>query len=263
MTKVTTIITSYNHQDYIEEAINSALWQFGDFEHEIIISDDGSSDETPLIAEKYEHRYPDIIKNISERRNYGISENMKRSIAEASGEYIDVIEGDDVWINPFKIDKQLKFLKKERNCHMCFSGCYFLSQDDCQCYEPRNQTDIEEKINGTDLVARRNPVITFSSCMFNASILKNIPKILYEINLSELALAFYFERFGYIGHINDKHILYRQHNKSAWSSLPVEEKHKTAIGIRKMCMRVCRDEHIESLRADIGNFNNLIAELSK
>ena len=63
--KITTMITTYNHEKYIKQAIESAIKQTGLFEHEILISDDGSTDATPLIIQEYAEKYPYLIKNIS------------------------------------------------------------------------------------------------------------------------------------------------------------------------------------------------------
>lgn len=91
--KVSTIITTYNHKKFIREAIESSINQVGNFEHEIIIYDDGSTDNAPSIIREYEKKYPNLIINISETCNVGISQNMKRAFARTTGKYVAVLEG--------------------------------------------------------------------------------------------------------------------------------------------------------------------------
>ncbi|MFQ6760358.1 MAG: glycosyltransferase family 2 protein [Alphaproteobacteria bacterium] len=74
---VTTIITTYNHEKYIEQAIDSALQQQGKFIHEIIISDDGSADSTPQIVANLTNCYPLQIQNLSTSQNVGISKKYE------------------------------------------------------------------------------------------------------------------------------------------------------------------------------------------
>ena len=79
---VTTIILSYNQEKYIKHAIDSALSQKGEFVQEIIISDDGSTDQTPSIIQEYCKKHPLVIRSIGTHENIGISQNFKRSIAQ-------------------------------------------------------------------------------------------------------------------------------------------------------------------------------------
>ena len=118
---VTTIIVSYNHERYIADAIESALSQQGDFEHEILVSDDGSTDATREIVREYARRHPSVIRDISGSENLGISANYRKCIAEAKGDFIAVLEGDDRWAVSDKLKKQLDFLLANTDCHMVFS----------------------------------------------------------------------------------------------------------------------------------------------
>ncbi|MBR3627775.1 MAG: glycosyltransferase family 2 protein, partial [Elusimicrobia bacterium] len=118
---ITTIIISYNHEKYIEKAIESAVQQQGYFIHEILISDDFSSDNTQQIINKYEKKYPKLIKNIPNKKTLGISNNMKKCFELANGKYIAILEGDDYWTDNRKLEKQMNFLEQNKDCSMCFS----------------------------------------------------------------------------------------------------------------------------------------------
>ncbi|WP_165571228.1 rhamnan synthesis F family protein, partial [Paracoccus nototheniae] len=88
---VSTAILSYNHQEFIVEAIESALEQRGDYTHEILLADDGSSDGTARIMARYAARYPDRIRNISTGGNLGVSANYQHCFREAAGNHVAIL----------------------------------------------------------------------------------------------------------------------------------------------------------------------------
>ncbi|MBQ0033269.1 MAG: glycosyltransferase, partial [bacterium] len=120
-TLVTTMVTTYNHAPYLRMALDNAVCQFGMFKSEILISDDGSTDGTRDIVSEYAERFPDLVRDISSNCNLGISANMKKCFEKASGKYIAVLEGDDYWVNPYKLKKQVAFLEANPDCSMVFS----------------------------------------------------------------------------------------------------------------------------------------------
>ena len=103
--KVSICCITYNHEDYIADAIESFLMQETDFKYEILIHDDASTDKTADIIRSYELKYPEIIKPIYQTVNQ-YSKNTKILptflYPKAKGKYIALCEGDDYWIDPLK-----------------------------------------------------------------------------------------------------------------------------------------------------------------
>lgn len=266
---VSIIVTTYNHQDYIAEALNSALIQQGNFEKEILVSDDLSEDATRDVLKQFTARYTEI-KDISGDCHEGISGNMRKCISMARGKYIAFLEGDDLWINPFKIESQIQFMRSNPMCKMCFTDSYFLRQDDFLVSEPDNQQELDDKLTGDIIIERNNPVITFSSTLFSAPVLKSLPELFYSIPLSEFALALYCDNFDSIGHINTKSVLYRQHATSAWSSLSTKNKLLSGIRARELAKKICRpqyipllDKSIEERRVELSNLQDCNIDMNK
>ena len=85
-------IPSYNSQEYMEKAINSAL--IGGDDIEILVVDDGSSDNTLDIALKYEKKYPGIVRAIH-KENGGHGSAVNTGLANATGLYFKVLDSDD------------------------------------------------------------------------------------------------------------------------------------------------------------------------
>ncbi|MFN3921897.1 MAG: glycosyltransferase family 2 protein, partial [Caldimicrobium sp.] len=109
---ISIISPTYNHERYIEECIESVLCQ--SYENwEMIIVDDASTDKTPEIVQKYVNK-DSRIKLIRHNENYGslyLDKTYNEALSLAKGEWIAILEGDDVWL-PYKLEKQVEILNK-------------------------------------------------------------------------------------------------------------------------------------------------------
>ncbi len=108
---VSVFMTTYYHEKYVAQAIESVLAQKVDFPIQIVISDDASQDGTQKIIRAYAEKYPFIKININET-NIGLSANMFLAKSLCDGTYISDLSGDDYWIDEYKLQKQVDFLRK-------------------------------------------------------------------------------------------------------------------------------------------------------
>jgi glycosyltransferase involved in cell wall biosynthesis len=116
--KVTVVVCTYNHQAFICETIDSILAQsYSNLE--IIITDDGSTDDTPRLLQEYAQRLPNKIKIVLSTMNTGIPANFNRGLAQRTGELVVCMDGDDLLL-PRKIEQQVAFLQQ----HPEVTGCY-------------------------------------------------------------------------------------------------------------------------------------------
>lgn len=115
---------TYNHERYIVQAIESFLKQQTNFEYEIIIGEDCSTDRTREIVRKLKKIFPTIIKVITSENNVGAKQNFTRIQKVAKGKYIALCEGDDYWIDPFKLQKQVDFMESHSEYIMCGHSVY-------------------------------------------------------------------------------------------------------------------------------------------
>lgn len=119
---------TYNHKDYIRDALDGFVNQKTSFPYVAIVHDDASTDGTAEIIQEYAKRYPDIIKPIYETENQyskhdGSLGRIVNGAAEATGaSYIALCEGDDYWIDLLKLQKQFDFLYSHPDYSMCFHG---------------------------------------------------------------------------------------------------------------------------------------------
>lgn len=119
---VSVIMLTYNHEKYIRQAIDSVLMQEVDFEYEILIGDDASTDKTVEILKEYKKKYPEIITLYLNNVNVGVSRNAYNLLIRAKGRYLATCEGDDYWSHKYKIKQQVEFLEHNNE----FVGCTHL-----------------------------------------------------------------------------------------------------------------------------------------
>jgi glycosyltransferase involved in cell wall biosynthesis len=116
--KVSCLVVTYNQQDVVRETIDSILAQTYN-NLEIVIADDGSTDNTPEILEEYQKQYPDKIKIITGQKNFGVTLNSKRAYDLCTGDFIAIIGGDDIWL-PEKIEKQIEWFQSHPEAVICY-----------------------------------------------------------------------------------------------------------------------------------------------
>lgn len=113
-TTVSVFLLTYNHKDYIEQAINSILSQKTSYNIEIVIHDDASSDGTSEIVKRYADTYPSVIIPVIQKENQyekGFSHIFRQFVyPRMKGEYVAFLEGDDYWSDENKIQKQTDYL---------------------------------------------------------------------------------------------------------------------------------------------------------
>lgn len=118
---VSVVMTTYNHEAYLAEAVESVLGQRTTFAVEIIIGEDCSTDSTLSIARRYEAEYPDRVRVITSAENVGWRKNYRRTIAAARGRYIAMLDGDDMFIDDDKLQQQVDMLEADASLGMCYT----------------------------------------------------------------------------------------------------------------------------------------------
>ena len=108
--KVSIICTNYNKGDWVREAMDSFLNQKTNFDFEIIIIDDASTDHSYEIIQEYQNKFPEKVRTFRNEVNLGITRTWKKVFQEAKGQYIARCDSDDFWTDPFKLQKQVDLL---------------------------------------------------------------------------------------------------------------------------------------------------------
>lgn len=118
---VSIVVPVYNHEKYIKKALESILFQKVNFNYEVLIAEDCSSDNSRNILMNLEKTYPNNFKFIYRNNNYGIVRNISDLYSRMKGKYYILLEGDDYWTYEYKLQKQVDFLEENKEylavCH--------------------------------------------------------------------------------------------------------------------------------------------------
>lgn len=126
---VSVLMLSYNHSQYISQAIESVLMQKTNFSYRIFIGDDRSTDNTQEIIASYAQKYPDIISPVLRKKNLGMNENFVDMLSRCKGKYIAYLEGDDYWTDDKKLQMQVDFLDSNSTFTAVTTQCRCISFD--------------------------------------------------------------------------------------------------------------------------------------
>ena len=129
--KISICCLVYNHANYLSQAIDSFLMQKGDFELEIVVFDDCSTDESRTIVSSYANKHPQLFRLIYPEKNiYSQGKTAYFNlISAATGDFIACCEGDDYWIEPDKLQKQLNVIIKNQDVNLIFHPALTLHTD--------------------------------------------------------------------------------------------------------------------------------------
>ena len=125
---ISVVIITYNQQNTIGRAINSVLTQKCHMPYEIVIGEDASTDGTRAICQEYAKKYPNIIRLFCNERNKGITDNYFDCLLQCRGKYIADCAGDDFWIDPEKLEKELCVMEEHPNVTMVITNWQFYNE---------------------------------------------------------------------------------------------------------------------------------------
>lgn len=251
MVTITTVLPAYNQEAYIDATITGAVRQIGDFRHEILASSDGSTDSTRDRIRAWQRRFPLLLRDDSAAANVGISKHFRRLFQEASGDFVAILEGDDLWTDPEKLEQQKNFLLANPDCPMVFSMIRVRQlPSGAESLLERQTALTRDKLTGEDFLAdgSMNLIANFSSCMLRADVARAFPDRLFESRFNEIAMAFHLERIGPIGFLKKPMGIYHQHAGGVWTGISREAQLRSGLETREMVLDVAHPRHGPAIR---------------
>lgn len=160
----------YNHEPYIRECLEGFVMQKTNFRFEAIVHDDASTDGSAAIIKEYAEKYPDIIKPIFEKENkYSKHDgSLKRIMDEHTyGKYVALCEGDDYWIDPLKLQKQVDYMEEHSECSLCFHA----HKNECKgkMYTIRQYDNIQNQCPMQDIILGGGGFMATNSMVYRKS----------------------------------------------------------------------------------------------
>ncbi|HMP32617.1 MAG TPA: glycosyltransferase, partial [Saprospiraceae bacterium] len=214
---VSVVMITYKHEAFIREAIEGVLMQECDFDVELIIADDGSPDDTSSIVQNIISTHPKghWIKYTRHQENKGMMPNFIWSLQQCKGKYIALCEGDDYWIDPLKLQKQVDFLEENKEYSMCFTNRKMLINNNFI-----DQLSEESEYITQDIYSGFIPstqTIVFRTNSLNANLLST-----YNSPSGDRLLCFILSLDGKIKKLNFTSAIYRYTEDGIWSSFDYE-----------------------------------------
>jgi glycosyltransferase involved in cell wall biosynthesis len=191
--------------------------QEGDFEYEIVIGEDCSTDNTRTILLDYQARHPSKIRLLLAEKNQGLVRNFIDTYRACKGEYVATLDGDDFWTSPRKLRTQVEFLDSRRDFSMCFHPVTEVFDDGSKPSRIYPQL-AEETYSLEDLL--QNNCIPTCSVMFRNGVFGEFPDWYRSFTFMEdWALYALIAEHGKIGFLNEAMGVYRFHSNSTWYSM--------------------------------------------
>lgn len=138
MPLVSVCMTTYNHERYIAQAIESVLAQQTTFAVEVVVGEDCSADNTLKICREYEAQYPDRVRVVTSDSNIGMHANYRRTIEACRGEYIAMCDGDDWFSDPQKLQIEVDEIIKT-GADMCYTRSERRGEDGSSVIYPESR----------------------------------------------------------------------------------------------------------------------------
>jgi glycosyltransferase involved in cell wall biosynthesis len=234
---VTVACAAYNHEKYISRAIEGFLKQKTSFPVEIIIHDDASTDKTAQIIKEFASEHPELIVPVLQTENQFSKKQgsiYPRFIFPlAKGKYIALCDGDDYWIDPNKLQKQVSFLEKNPDFSICFHKVRILKEGrffkDFMTKVPSEITTIEDLANGNYI---QTPSVIFRNGLFN-----DMSWLFRDCPVGDYVTHLLNARNGKIKYIDEVMAVYRIHPTSFWSSMNQIDRLKKWINMQDLLIK--------------------------
>ena len=240
--EISIIMTTYNQEMYVEKAIQSALNQKTDFYYEILIGDDFSTDNTKEICLTYAQKFENIITLDSRTKNIGLINNYADLIKKAQGKYIAILEGDDYWIDLYKLQKQYDFLENN-DYGLVYTNSYLLDQGSQKIQKKYNKLPPVHSGDLYDLLLKDNHIVAITICFEREFIVKKISEdyqYIQNFKTIDYYILLMISKSFKIAYLDEVTSVYRVHDNSISNTINFEKKHiflKSSYAIRELFLK--------------------------
>ncbi len=209
---------AYNHEKYIRDTLEGFVNQKTNFEYEVWVHDDASTDNTTMVIEEYARRYPTIIKPIIQKENQyskGIGITRNYIYPHLNGKYTAMCEGDDYWCDVNKLQKQVDFLEKHNDYVACVHNtkCYNCINGQIKLF---NSSKRDRDVYIEDILQSGSAQFHFSSIVYRTEY-KGLPQSFIAKGFGDYSLAIYLATKGRIHYMKDVMSVYRLFTEGSWS----------------------------------------------
>lgn len=197
--KISVCVVTYNQHDVVERCLDSIFKQkvlFEDFEIEVIVVDDASTDGTQEILRAYQNSKMKNLSIIFNKTNIGPFENYKYAHSLATGDFVCHCDGDDYWL-PNKLQKQVEFLCQQEKCVAVYTNAILVGSENVVLGKFNNAVN---EVFGIDYLIEKGNFLHHSSMMYRKDFFKIINEI--EGDFIDYEIHIRLANLGLLGYIN-------------------------------------------------------------
>ena len=218
---VSIICLAYNHENYIRQCLDGFVMQKTNFKFEVLIHDDASTDRTADIIREYEKKFPELIKPIYQVENqYSKGVKIIKDILgfKIQGKYMAFCEGDDYWIDEYKLQKQFDVLENNKDCYMCVGKVRCVREHGEITRHQYPAIEIQGGVLKPDLLIGSYNFQTSSYfCRSDKWHELYNPDITFrQWSTGDVAMLIYFAQVGKVYYIDEILSCYRQDSVGSW-----------------------------------------------
>ncbi|HXB71939.1 MAG TPA: glycosyltransferase [Candidatus Acidoferrales bacterium] len=221
-------MVTYNHEKFINSAIESVISQRVGFRYELVIGEDCSTDRTREIVKSYEARNQHLIRTQLHSQNQGAQECFLQALWACRGRYVAILEGDDYWTSPHKLQTQVDILERHPEFSICCHRAKVIYENGNQ--EPWEYPMLDRTVLTLEDLLRENFIPTCST-MFRLGLLIDIPEWYRKVIVADWALHLLLAQYGDIALIPETMSVYRVHGGGSWSKLDASTMARHRLGL--------------------------------
>lgn len=225
--KVSVRLITYNHQEFISETVQSVLDQKTNFLVELVIGDDFSKDNTRELLKDFKSTENVRIHLLDrpvggeywkKRNALGRLYNFMNTVESCTGEFIALLDGDDYWTDPLKLQKQVDFLEKNRNFSACFTNALIIDENN-RDFKEKFIDHSSDKAFSLEKAAKRGGGFFPTSSLLFRNKLKELPSFFLDVKSGDRALILLLANLGEIYFLNEVTCVYRKHSGGIYTSI--------------------------------------------
>lgn len=217
---VTVILPTHNHAPFIAQAIDSVLMQKTDFSFDILLHDDASTDSTADICRDYAARYPEKITLIAQQVNqYTIDRRIQSHILipRVLAKYTAILDGDDYWVDPLKLQKQIGYLEAHPDCTLCIGGADLVDVSN-NVVGHTKPYDADRMVDPADMIRGGGGFNATNTIVMPTKLLQNLPEFADHVEAEDIPFQLLGALSGYAWYIADTLMAYRVAVPGSWST---------------------------------------------
>ncbi|MES2544074.1 MAG: glycosyltransferase [Bacteroidota bacterium] len=268
--RVSVCMITYNHESFIQEAIEGVMMQETTFPVQLIIGEDCSTDNTRELCIKYKNLYPERITLVLQEINVGAVANFYKVIDQCMKDfkYVAMCEGDDYWIDPLKLQKQVDLLESDSNIGLAFTEAKIFDNESQEFIPKEYKSNFPAQKEVIPELLKSN-FVEFATTVFRTIMLKDIwtilaPQFSKDTILTDTPLVLESAKWGRIGYMPEETTVYRI-SQGSISRPKTYDKYLRAIQEPFYCRKIFVERHNldpKLLKYSICNYNKSLINRS-